>query len=172
MFVNYFDYVARPFDAVAAALCDTPARWLTGCMTQACREAAGLEHETAAGADVRPWLIARVTVAPPDREGAALLIPLRVEIQGPDAPFASLEADLEAGEVGPSTTQLRLRGSYLTRPSGIEASGSGRDAGLVQRIAEAAVKGFVERVAARVAVVQVAEQSNGAGGTRHRLQRI
>jgi hypothetical protein len=63
-------------------------------------------------------------------------------------------------------------GSPAVPPSGSGGSGIGRETGLVQRIAEGAVKSFVERVAARVAVVGVGEQSNGAGRPLHQLQRI
>jgi len=144
MFLYYFAYVPRPLDEVAAALQDAPMRWLPGFMTAACQEAAAsLEQPGVPQGACVASARALLAIGPPSRRPGSIQIPVRVVMRGPRAPFRSLEADLEAAELGPQTTQVTLRGSYRAT----RRVGEPEDPGLLHRVAEAAGKGLVERVA-------------------------
>ena len=73
-------------------------------------------------------------------------VPIRVESGVAGVPFTHLEADVEIGEVGPSQTQLTLRGSYRAPRSSLDPPSGG----VRHRRAEAIAKGIVERIASRL----------------------
>jgi hypothetical protein len=163
VFIYYFAYVLLPFDTVSEAVSRTPEHWFTGCLARACQEAAALDR---AGPDGAPgWVTANVTIGTPSRGDGALLIPVRAEVGGRDAPFASLEADMEVGELGSDVTQITLRGSYRPAHPPDPQSPSGLD----HRIAEAAVRGFVEGITTRVSLTstQASVTRNRSGEVDH-----
>ena len=103
----------------------------------------------------------RVDVGEPVRLEGSVLLPITWRAARLEALFPVLEADLQVAAVGPRRTQLSLNGRYQP-PLG--AVGRALDRTLFHRIAEATVRDFLERVAARV----VASAGTLAGSSRGR----
>lgn len=167
MFVYYYSYVSLPFDRVAAAVSQLPDRLLSSSLGWACREAAALNPGTA---DRPVEVTVNLTVGNASRSPGCLIMPLRAEFSGPEAPMSSLEADLEVGELGEDRTQITLRGSYR---SVRRASGQSKSA-LGHRIAEAATRGFVERLVGQLALdvspAKIPGRTARPGGTSSRIR--
>jgi hypothetical protein len=87
----------------------------------------------------------RLDVGRAHRGDGALRIPLTWEATGTPGLFPRMEADLVLAAVGPERAHLEFRGSY--RPP-LGPVGRVLDRALLHRLAEASVKGFVDRLAA------------------------
>lgn len=85
----------------------------------------------------------RLHVGEPVRNDGLLTIPLSWEATGAPGLFPRMDAELVASTVGPDLTHVAFRGSYQP-PLG--AVGRALDRAVLHRVAEASVKGFVDRI--------------------------
>lgn len=143
MFVYYFTHVARPLSDLAAVLANEPRLGLEADLNTACAEVAGLLGHRSVGET--PCRVA-LTAGPPIARAASLVLPIRAVGSGRQ-PFARLDANLEAGDLGGGRAQLSLQGTY--EPSG--GPPWNLPAEQAHRMAEAVMKHFVERIAVRAA---------------------
>jgi hypothetical protein len=143
MFIYYFAHIPQPFAQLAEPFENHPESWLPGCVARACDEAG----QTAIKENRGPCPTT-VAVGPVSRSEGSRAVSIRVESAAPGVLFTHLEADLEIGDLGPSQTQLTLRGSYRgpSRVAGVASDG------LRHRRAEAFAKAMVEQVADRLTV--------------------
>ena len=141
VFIYYFAHIPQPFAPLGDAFGDHPDLWLSRCVSEACQDAASPEPGGGPGA-----YPTTVSVGPVTRGEGSSTVPIRVESGVAGVPFTHLEADVEIGEVGPSQTQLTLRGSYRAPLSSLDPPSGG----LRHRRAEAIAKGIVERIASRL----------------------
>ena len=141
MFIYYFAHIPQPFAPLGDAFGDHPDLWLSRCVSEACRD---VESSEPGGG--LPGYPTTVSVGPVSRGAGSSTVPIRVESGVAGVPFTHLEADVEIGEVGPSQTQLTLRGSYRAPLSSLDPPSGG----LPHRRAEAIAKGIVERIASRL----------------------
>ncbi|MFQ5948495.1 MAG: hypothetical protein ACE5KX_06525 [Acidimicrobiia bacterium] len=86
----------------------------------------------------------RLEVGTPARSEGGAMIPVSWEATGTPGLFPKMQGDLVITPLGPDLTQLELRGSYEP-PLG--AVGRVLDRAVLHRIAEASVKGFLDRIA-------------------------
>jgi hypothetical protein len=143
MFVYYFTHVARPLSDLATVLVDDPGSALEADLNTACAEVASLLGQRLA---TDPPCNVTLAIGPPIRRAASVVLPVRAVGSGAQ-PFARLDANLEAGDLGGGRAQLSLQGTY--------EPGSGPPWDLpaeqAHRMAEAVMKHFVERIAVRAA---------------------
>ena len=86
----------------------------------------------------------RLQVGGPVRGARETTVPLTWEATGAPGLFPKMEADLVISAMGPDVTHLSVRGTY--RPP-LGPLGIALDRALLHRVAEASVKGFVDRLA-------------------------
>jgi hypothetical protein len=148
MFVRYFVDVSLPAAAVQAFLSGTPEAWLPALADHA--NAVGAAYLTEVGFGDGVLRLDRrvaVDVRPGQQVGDTWVLPIAWEAVGADALFPSLEADIEVAALSPTRTHLSLSGRY--RPPG-GAIGRIADRALFHRVAEATMKDFLDRIAARL----------------------
>ncbi|MGZ4104722.1 MAG: hypothetical protein ACXVQ6_06335 [Actinomycetota bacterium] len=144
MFVYYFTHVRRSFEAV-----ETPMLALIGGFdgfaAAAYREGEALGTPIGVGGNGEPLIAkkVRIEVGTPSRASGVTTIPLVWEATGAPGLFPRMEADLIVAGLGADLTQISLRGQYEP-PLG--AVGRALDRALLHRLAEASVKGFVDRI--------------------------
>ena len=141
MFIYYFAHIPQPFAPLGDAFGNHPDLWISRCVFEACQEAE--TPEPGGGLGAYPTT---VFVGPVSRSEGSSTVSVRVESGVAGVPFTHLEADLEIEEVGPSQTQVTLRGSYRAPRSSIDPPSGG----VRHRRAEAIAKGIVERIASRL----------------------
>lgn len=109
----------------------------------------------------------RLQVGRPHRHDGQLRIPLTWEATGTPGLFPRMDADLLLAAVGPERAHLEFRGSY--QPA-LGPVGWVIDRALLHRVAEASVKGFVDRLAAALEqrVRERAPQRAAAAGSEGR----
>ena len=109
----------------------------------------------------------RLEVGRPHRHDGQLRIPLTWEATGTPGLFPRMDADLLLAAVGPERAHLEFRGSY--QPA-LGPVGWVIDRALLHRVAEASVKGFVDRLAAALEqrVRERAPHGAAAAGTEGR----
>jgi hypothetical protein len=147
MFVYYFVHVNRPYDQVAPALVSKLN--LFGSFADAAyREGENLRDKVGVRGD-RPVMAKTVQLlaGTPIRGGQQTTVPFAWEATGTPGLFPKLDADLIVAAVGPELTQIAVRGTY-DPPLG--SLGRALDRAVLHRVAEASVKGFVDRVAESV----------------------
>ncbi len=88
-----------------------------------------------------------VRTGTPVRGATELAIPIVWEATGARALFPRLEGELLIAALSTNLTQLALRGSYVPP---FKQVGRALDRVVLHRLAEASVKSFVERIAARI----------------------
>jgi hypothetical protein len=142
MFIYYFVHVDRPFVEVESALLRM-LPGLRGWAEQAYREGERLRTRIGTqGGKVAK--VVEIETGEPSRGASQTTIPLRWEATGAPSLFPVMDADVVAASVGKSMTQIAFRGSYRV-PLG--PVGRAVDRAVLHRIAEASVKGFVDRIA-------------------------
>jgi len=144
MFVYYFVHVNRPFREVEESLVGQ-VHSLGSLADEAYREGENLRGKIGVGAD--NGVVAktvRLVAGTPIRGEQLTTIPLAWEATGTPGLFPKLEADLIVATVGPELSQIAMRGTYAP-PLG--PLGRVLDRAVLHRVAEASVKGFVDRVA-------------------------
>ncbi len=145
MFVYYFSHIAGPFEEARALFEDHPQRWLPTFLEEAFERGEALRVAVGIGEGFRLSKDLLVSLGKFKRGDGKVSVPLDVRAEGHTSLFPHLWADLELARLGEGLTQLTLRGSY--RPGWV---GEMRDRALLHRIAEAAVKDFVEQIAERL----------------------
>jgi hypothetical protein len=146
MFVRHYVDLPVPAEQVERLILGDPAAWLPSIAGQATDHAGVLLAEVGVESG-RLTREVRVDVGEPVRLEGSVLLPVTWRAARLEALFPVLEADLQVAAVGPRRTQLSLNGRYQP-PLG--AVGRALDRTLLHRIAEATVRDFLERVAARV----------------------
>lgn len=147
MFVYYFVHVNRPFSEVEPLLV-SQLNNLGGFADAAYREGENLRDKIGVSRD-HPVMAKTVQLVAgiPLRGGQQTTIPLAWEATGTPGLFPKLDADLIVATVGPELCQIAMRGTYAP-PLG--PLGRALDRAVLHRVAEASVKGFVDRVAKSV----------------------
>jgi hypothetical protein len=144
VFVYYFVHLNRPFGEARSELLQVVGG-LDGMAAAAYRE--GEEIRARIGVEGGSPAVAktvRLQASEPLWEHETMLLPIVWEATGTPGLFPRMDADIVLAQLGPSLTQLSLRGSY--RPP-LGPVGRVLDRALLHRVAEASVKGFMDRVA-------------------------
>jgi hypothetical protein len=150
MFIYYFVHLDLPFPEAERRLVEVVSG-LDGMAVAAYREGEELRARIGLG---EPPVIAkkvRLEVGQPVAQRGSIVLPIVWEATGTPGLFPRMDADLVIATLGPGLTQLALRGSY-SPPLGL--IGRALDKGLLHRVAEASVKGFVDRIARALQVHQ------------------
>jgi hypothetical protein len=144
-FVRYFVEMQLPIGMVEPALDELPSDWLVAMARNAHARALGLVLESDAdlGDDLAGTLV-EVSTESGTSNGSTWIHPIAWALIGPHSAMPLLEADLEVGPLGGSSTQLALSGRYFI-PSMHGHPRLDRSTG--QRIGESAVKEFVDGLA-------------------------
>lgn len=151
VFVRYYVEVPHPFDVVEQALLRSPEDSIGSQAQQADDRSQRLMAEV--GFPVSGRRVGKtvdVTVGDPVRLESKTLLPITWTPVGGHGLIPVLQGDLEVAQLGAAMTQLALSGRY--RPP-LGALGRTADRALLHRVAEATVKDFLDRVAARVATL-------------------
>lgn len=145
MFVRYFLELALPFQDVEGTLLRGPEEWVPGLARDAQDRGELLLAEVGFGTDgKRLEKRAVIELRPPLRiSSSKTILPMSWEATGPRGLFPTFDADIEVAALGPSRTQLSISARY--RPP-LGAIGRAIDRALMHRVAEAAVKDFLDRV--------------------------
>jgi hypothetical protein len=148
MFVYYFVHLRLAFDTVERRLLDVLSG-LEEYAAAAYREGEKLRATVGVGGDSKP-LIAKtveIDVGEPLRGQTETEVPISWRATGAPGLFPQMDAGIVVGSLGPELTQLILRGSYEP-PFGL--IGRALDRTMFHRVAEASVKGFVDRIATSI----------------------
>jgi hypothetical protein len=146
MFLRYFVELDLPAAQAETALLDSPAAWLPALADGAVERAEPLLAQVGVGqGSLR--VARRVTV----RLGHPLMFPSKLSLPMSREPsgwlLPKLDGELELGPLGKERTQLALSGNYEP-PLGTVGRTADRLA--LHRIAEATIKDFLDRVAAKL----------------------
>jgi hypothetical protein len=150
MFVRYFLELDDPFDRVEAALLADPSTWVPGMARAAGELGERLLTEVgfAVDEDRRMDKEVEISFGEPYRSASATRLPMTWKATGAQRLFPLLEADLEVAGLGATRTQLSISARY--RPP-MGPLGRVLDRALLHRVAEAALKDFLDRVGAAIA---------------------
>ncbi|HLF69961.1 MAG TPA: hypothetical protein VI541_03275 [Actinomycetota bacterium] len=160
MFVYYFCHVAGPFEKARAIFEDHPQRWLPAYLEKAFDRGDALRVTVGIGDGFRLSKDLLVSIGEIRKDEGKVSLPLDVKASGEARLFPHLWADLELARLGEGLAQLTLRGSYKPPLGWV---GQMLDRALLHRIAEAAVKDFVEQIAGRLSD-QTDLRGNAMGG--------
>ena len=143
-FVRYFVELELPIAAVETALDDLPGERLAGLATKAHARALGfmLEADPHA-ADDFGGAVVLLGMESAAGHGSTRTRPMAWALVGPQTARPLLEADLEVGSLGHGRSQLAVSGHYY-----LPGSVSNRyiNRGTAQRVGEATIKEFVDRL--------------------------
>lgn len=145
MFLRYFVELDLPFAAVEETLLRAPQEWLPGVVAEANGHGEQLLADLgiqAGGKEVSKR--GELEIGRPRRLGSATHLPITWRATGVPGLFPTLEADIEVAPLGERRTQLSISGTY-DPPLGL--LGRVADRALLHRVAEAAVKSFLDRTA-------------------------
>jgi len=144
-FVRYYVELKLPRDAVETALDELPEESLALMADKAYARALGIMVE-ADSALANELVGARVEFAIelPVRQHSATTRSMAWALVGRGVIRPLLQADVEAGPLGPAGCQLALGGRYYV-PSEVTSAGIGR--GMAQRLGEATIKEFLDDLA-------------------------
>jgi hypothetical protein len=143
MFIYYFVHLNRPLDEVRGTLLGV-LDGLDEMAAAAYREGEEIRARISVGESPVIAKAVRLEVGEPIGKDETMFLPIVWEATGTPGLFPRLEAELVLAALGPGLTQLSLRGSY--RPP-LGQIGRVLDRTLLHRVAEASVKGFVDRLA-------------------------
>jgi hypothetical protein len=147
MFVRCFVELAAPYGEVDAALTSDGKEWLPGLATSAQEGGERRMAEVGFGNAVRVGRAVVVTVGEPARMAFKTLQPISWRPAHAEALLPEMDAEIEVAPMGGAQTQLAMTARY-TPPFGLV--GRVADRALLHRVAEATIKDFLERVAARL----------------------
>jgi hypothetical protein len=146
MFLRYFVELDLPAARAEAALLDSPTAWLPALADGAVERAEPLLAQVGVGqGSLRVARRVTVRLGQPVRFPSKLALPMSWEPSGWLLP--KLDGELELGPLGTKRTQLALSGNYQP-PLGTVGRTANRIA--LHRIAEATIKDFLDRVAAKL----------------------
>ena len=154
MFIRYYVELPLDFGAVEGVLLDAPGAWVPGLLRDA--EDRGRHLLAEVGFDMDTRRIDKeveIAIGQANRMPQVTALPMSWRASGAERLFPHLDADLEIAGLGARRTQLSISASY--RPP-MGAVGRMLDKALLHRVAEATVKDFVDRIAARVGDLEVA----------------
>ena len=143
MFVRYFMELPLPFDVAEAALLGAPIQWVATLADDAAAHDHALLAE--AGAARRQLVHEQVTVAfgPVFRSCLRTVLAMTWRPTDGRALSPALDADLEVGTLGRDRTQLSISARF--QPD-LDTTGRMLDRASLQRVAEATIKHFLDRV--------------------------
>jgi hypothetical protein len=148
MFLRYFVTIARPSEDVEAAFEGGVENWMPALVQEADESSAHILSELGFKvANARIQKDIEVTIGSRRRTDGATLIPIQWHAASTSSLFPVLEGQLEIAGLGAATTQLGLSATYEP-PFGM--AGRVADRALLHRIAEVAVKGFLDSVGERL----------------------
>lgn len=142
MFIYYFANVDRSFREIGELYVTLPFEEWAGA---AYREGETLRGRLTVNDGHLLAKAVHLAVGDPIEGSRHITIPVTWTATGTPGLFPRLDADLVLAPIGPNTCQVSLRGNYEP-PLG--AVGKALDRAVFHRIAEASVKGFVDRVSA------------------------
>jgi hypothetical protein len=148
MFLRYYVVVDRPFDEVEAEVMKSADHWMPALVVKA--NGHGVELLSELGFEVAKRRVAKrieVTLGWPKQAPGVTLVPIKWRAADDAALFPVLDGHLEIAKLGLNTTQLGLSANYEP-PLGL--MGKIADRALLHRVAEVAVKDFVEQIGARL----------------------
>ncbi|MDH3306014.1 MAG: hypothetical protein OEO77_00640 [Acidimicrobiia bacterium] len=149
MFVYYFSNVDRPYADLIETLASLDLETWAG---DAYREGESLRARLSVGDSAAIAKTVQLELGAPMHGARHTTVPLTWSASGTPGLFPRMEADLVLAPVGPRTSQVSMRGSYEP-PLG--PVGKALDRAVFHRIAEASVKGFVDRIARALEAVEV-----------------
>jgi hypothetical protein len=145
VFVYYYTHIACPFEQASPRLRGLQEN-VNAAAGEAYRDIEELRVKLGirAEGDPRVGKTVAVRLGPPLETPYAVTIPINWEATGLPSLFPTLAGELTLAPLGSAACQLALRGTYEP-PLG--ALGRVIDRALLQRVAEAGVKSFVDRIA-------------------------
>jgi hypothetical protein len=143
VFIYYFVHLNRSFDEARGNLLEVLSG-LDGMAAAAYREGEEIRARIGVGESPAVAKTVRLEVGEPVGEDETMLLPIVWEATGTPGLFPRMEAEVVLAALGPALSQLSLRGCY--RPP-LGSIGRVLDRALLHRVAEASVKGFVDRIA-------------------------
>ncbi len=147
MFVRYFIDLDVPFADANATLLADPASWLPDLVRETDEQGVHLLTSVGFGIGVHVRKRVEVVVEEPLTVPGRSVVPLRWSTGAEHSPLPSMEGDLELAPFGPGVTHLAMSGRY-TPPFG--SVGQTLDRAMLNHVAEATVRDFVERVGVRI----------------------
>jgi len=159
VFTYYFVHLDKPFGEARSRLLEVMSG-LDEMAVAAYRE--GEEIQARLGVWGTSPVVAktvRLKVGEPVGQDGTMLLPIVWEATGAPRLFPKMDAEVVLAALGPELTQLSLRGSY--RPP-LGSIGRVLDRALLHRVAEASVKGFVDRLARAIDGVEAPVSSASA----------
>jgi Polyketide cyclase / dehydrase and lipid transport len=160
MFVRCFIELAAPFAEVDGALTSDGRAWLPALAASAEEGGERRMAEVGFGKALRVGRQVLVTVGEPARMEFKTLQPISWRPAHSEALLPAMDAEIEVAPMGGTYTQLAMTALY-TPPFGLV--GKVADRALLHRVAEATIKDFLDRVAARVEEVILADAQGRAG---------
>ena len=147
MFLRSYTEMEVPFEVAERVLLRAPDGWLPEAAGDAERRRERLLADVGFGRRVRFHRPVEVEVRPALRLSGRTVLPIAWHSADREWLFPTLEADLELAPLSDRTTQIALTGRY-SPPLG--SVGRAVDRAVLHRVAEATVRDFVDRVAARI----------------------
>jgi hypothetical protein len=159
MFVRYYTELPFPFRETEGVLTAAPTEWLPE-LTNGIQDRGSALLVELGVRENGSRLAKRVEmeIHDPVRTASRTILPLSWTASGGRALFPCLQGNLEVARLGADGTHLSLSAHYQ-RPLG--ASGTTVDPDALQRIAEAAVKDFLDRTALRLRALVVGSRVGG-----------
>ena len=148
VFIRYYVELAHPKSDLERSLLQAPSSWLPNLAETADMSGQRLLTEVGFPLDGHR-IVKRISIAlgDPIRSPARSWIPISWEACGPRGLFPVLDGELELATLGAERTQLAFSARYRP-PLGL--IGRTVDRALLSRVAEATIKDFVDRIAARL----------------------
>jgi hypothetical protein len=148
MFLRYYVELGHPLPDVERALLRAPSSWLPGLADSADKRGQRLLLEVGFPVDGHR-IVERISIVlgDPVRSPARTWMPISWRATGPSGLFTVLDGELEIATLGSTCTQLAFSARY-SPPLGF--IGRTVDRALLSRVAEVAIKDFVDRIAERM----------------------
>jgi hypothetical protein len=148
MFVRSFIEIATPFEELEAAFLDAPETWIPSIAREADDRGEELLVEVGfESAGVRMDRQVEISVGSPVRFPSQTVVPIAWKPISGERLLPALEGDLEIAPFTPRRSHLSISARYVPPFRGF---GRALDRALLHRVAEATVKDFLDRVAAKL----------------------
>lgn len=147
MFVYYFTHLSAPYETLEPIFAGGAELWVPEQVSRAFEAGEELMAKVGIGKRARWTKSVSVSLGSPRRTSEGVVLPLDVRADPAEGLFPRLEGDLELARLGPQLSQLTMRGSYRPPLGGV---GEIIDRALLHRVAESAVKDFMEQLSLRL----------------------